>query len=104
MEENEVRCYKGRYMIMFYDVDDDTLVYCFENTSQILHFLGVENCIENRRKISILIWKAIRRIDHKCFFMNNKELIIHLEDIRDEDIENTNEGETNYGKQELCAN
>ena len=82
--------YKNHYFIAFYDKDDETLVYMFNNIYEVARELGVEPTKKNMNRISVDIFRSVRRWNHHTNLFRGRCLRVYIIDIRDdkEDIEN----------------
>lgn len=82
--------YKNHYFIAFYDRDDETLLYMFNNVYEVAKALGVEPTKNNINKISVDIFRSLRRDNHQTNLFRGRCLRVYIIDIRDdkEDIEN----------------
>lgn len=84
--------YKKRYVIAFYKTDDDTLLHLFNNVEQVCKAAGFEVNYSNMHKISVGLYKSLKREDHHTRLLNGKLMCVHIIDVTDdEDDMNENE-------------
>lgn len=77
--------YKKRYLISFYDVNDENLLYFFDNVYQILKFQGKDINRKNANIIESQIYKSQNRKNHFCKFLNGQPMTCHLIDMLEDE-------------------
>lgn len=60
-KQNKNRYYKGKYIIVFYDVDDETYLREFNNVEEILTFRGEIITYTNKNMMNVELYRALRR-------------------------------------------
>lgn len=79
------RLYKGRYVILFYERDDDTLKYMFDNVRQICNALGWKINRKNMNYIQVDVNRSLKRKNHITNLFRGQCLRIYIEDVLEED-------------------
>lgn len=72
------RYYKNSYFIVFYDKDDENLVYMFDNTREILNFIGKPVTRKNVLLLNTEIYRALKTDTHLTRFMNGEILRVYI--------------------------
>lgn len=80
----EDRLYKDRYVILFYERDDDTLKYMFDNVRQVCKELKWEINKRNLNIIQINITRSLRRKNHQTNLFRGQCLRVYIVDVCDE--------------------
>lgn len=80
----EDRLYKDRYVILFYERDDDTLKYMFDNVRQVCKELKWELNRRNLNIIQINITRSLRRKNHQTNLFRGQCLRVYIVDVCDE--------------------
>lgn len=70
--------YKGSYIIVFYDEDDEYLQYIFDNVRDILKFQKKELTARNVNTINIEIYKALKKQKGITRFLTGELMNVHL--------------------------
>lgn len=81
---NQDRLYKDRYVILFYERDDDTLKYMFDNVRQVCKELKWELNKRNLNIIQINITRSLRRKNHQTNLFRGQCLRVYIVDVCDE--------------------
>lgn len=91
---DEERLYKTKYVLAFYEKDDDTLVFIANNCIEICKRLGWKVNKRNMNYIQVDIYRSLRRSNHqtnlfrgKCY----KVYIIDMTEDYEEDMKEENE-------------
>ena len=79
------KLYKDKYILAFYEKDDDTLKYIFNNIKEVCEKLNLEVNKRNMNKIQVDIYRSIRRPNHQTNFFRGQCLKVYIVDITDED-------------------
>lgn len=74
--------YQGHYFIAFYDKADEELLYFFDNVSDICKFKGIEDNDDNKRRIRIALYYALRSENHFTTLLTGKSMRVYLIDIK----------------------
>lgn len=80
----EDRLYKDRYVILFYERDDDTLKYMFDNIRQVCKELKWELNQRNLNIIQVNIARSLRRKNHQTNLFRGQCLRVYIVDVCDE--------------------
>ena len=70
--------YKGRFFIVFYDDDDDTYLYSFDNVRDILKFQQKDFTRMNVSLLNVELYRALRRPDHSCKFLTGEPMRVYI--------------------------
>ena len=81
---NQDRLYKDRYVILFYERDDDTLKYMFDNIRQVCKELKWELNRRNLNIIQVNITRSLRRKNHQTNLFRGQCLRVYIVDVCDE--------------------
>lgn len=81
---NQDKLYKDRYVILFYERDDDTLKYMFDNVRQICKELKWEINKRNLNIIQVNITRSLRRKNHQTNLFRGQCLRVYIVDVCDE--------------------
>ena len=94
MSESEIKnLYKHRYCLEFYDEADETLLHLFDNVNEILSFQNKVSTSENKRRICLDIYRALKRQDHICTFLTGEVMRLYLADFKEDEMQNANMAE-----------
>ena len=77
--------YKGRYIIAFYDCDDETPLYTFDNIKEVCEFKKLEINIDSYNNIRIELYRALNKRNHSTRMLNGKPMFVYLIDMYEED-------------------
>lgn len=77
--------YKKRYVISFYDEDDDTELYCFNNVKEILLFQDKELTKTNINLINVELCRALKRQKPICRFLTGDLMYVYIIDVLEDD-------------------
>ena len=80
------KLYKGKYIIAFYNKEDEELLYVFDNIKEILEFQKKE---VNKRNLAILkteLYRALRSEFHFITFLTGDVMRVYV--IENEEEEN----------------
>ena len=75
------KLYKDKYVISFYESDDDTLKYVFDNLREVCIELGLEVNHKNMNRIQVDIFRSVRRPNHQTNLFRGQCLRVYLTDI-----------------------
>lgn len=78
------RLYKDRYVILFYERDDDTLKYMFDNIRQVCKELKWELNRRNLNIIQVNIARSLKRKSHQTNLFRGQCLRVYIVDVCDE--------------------
>lgn len=87
-KERPEKLYKDKYVIMFYEKDDDTFKYQFNNLRQVCKELGWPITRNNMNRIQVDIYRSIRKHNHQTNLFKGQCLKVYIVDVVDEDDEN----------------
>ena len=85
MKRNNKNYYKGRYIIAFYDHDDETPLHTFDNIKEICRFKQLEVNIDSYNNIRIELYRALNKRNHSTRMLNGKPMFVYLIDMLEED-------------------
>lgn len=87
MIENDEKLYKGKYVLVFYERDDDTLAFLASNLTEVCERLGWEVNKKNMNYIKVDIYRSLRRENHQTNLFRGKCYKVYIVDMT-EDYEN----------------
>lgn len=73
--------YKGKYFIVFYDLDDKALMYMFDNVREILKFQGREQTRQNVNLVNVELYRAFKSERHITRFLTGEPLCVYIIDV-----------------------
>ena len=76
------KLYKGHYFIVFYDIDDETLLYMFDNVREILKFMKRPITSQSIRLINVELYRALKTDSHITKFLTGKFLRVYVIDTK----------------------
>ena len=84
LEKEKVKFYKNKYIITFYDVTDEVLLYIFDNVREILEFQNKEITRQNVNLINVELYNALQRKDNLCRFLNGEFMRVYIIDMEND--------------------
>lgn len=69
---------------MFYDKYDNTLLYMFKNTEDILRFKKEEITYSNKNKTNVELYRALKREGNFTRMLGRGLMRVYLIDLKDE--------------------
>lgn len=87
---DKVRYYKNRYVISFYEKDDDTLYKMFNNADEIINELGRVKTDQLRRQINVELYRALKHRNNRTTMLG-RTMFVHIIDISEDDVDNIEE-------------
>lgn len=78
------KLYKNKYVIAFYERDDDTLKYVFDNLTEVCKELGLEVNRKNMNRIQVDIYRSLRRKNHQTNIFRGQCMKVYLVDVVDD--------------------
>ena len=75
------KLYKKKYIICFYDIDTEVLLFVFDNVRDILKFQKKELTRQNINVINVELYRTLRRKDKTTKFLNGKLMEICIVDV-----------------------
>lgn len=84
LEKEKVKLYKNKYIIAFYDVTDEVLLYIFDNVREILEFQNKEITRQNVNLINVELYNALQRKDNLCRFLNGEFMRVYIIDMEND--------------------
>lgn len=70
--------YKGCYFLVFYDKNDENLMYMFDNVRDILKFMGRKVDRQNINLINVELYRALSSKEHFCRFLTGELLRVYM--------------------------
>lgn len=80
MKDDE-RLYKDKYVIAFYEKDDDTLAFVASNLREVCMRLGWETTRKNMNYIQVDVYRSLRRPNHQTNLFKGKCYKVYIIDI-----------------------
>ena len=77
--------YKGKYIIAFYDKNDNQILYVFDNVREILKFIGDDLNEKNLRRINVLLYRALKSDEHFVTFLTGEVMRVYIINKEEED-------------------
>ena len=77
--------YKGKFLIVFYDEEDENLKFMFDNVREILKYQKKEINRKNVNRINIEIYLALRKEGHFTRMLNGERLRVYLINLKEGD-------------------
>ena len=85
-KNNDNNLFKGRYLIAFYGVDDETPICVFNNIREIMNYRGEEVNQRNYTFLKIHLYKALKRENHSTRMLDGSPMRVYLiDDLEDEE-------------------
>ena len=81
------RLYKNKYIICFYEEDDDTLKFIFNNLKEVCKELGWEVNRRNLNYIQVDIYRSLRRKNHQTNLFRGQCLKVYIFDMTEDEDE-----------------
>lgn len=81
---NKKRLYKKKYMIVFYDMEDETYLYGFNNCYEICVWKKWEPTPKNLNFIQYTLCRALKRETHKTNLLDGTYMRVYLVDINED--------------------
>lgn len=85
MIENAEKLYKGKYILAFYEKDDDTLAFIVNNLRDVCKKLGWEVNRKNMNYIQVDIYRSLRRQNHQTNLFRGKCYKVYIIDITEDE-------------------
>lgn len=70
--------YKGKYFIVFYDKNDEQILYTFDNVREILKFQKKEVNDYNWRLINVELYRALKSDEHFVTFLTGEVMRVYI--------------------------
>lgn len=90
----EEKLYKKKYVLAFYEKDDDTLAFIASNLVEVCKRLGWEVNKKNMNYIQVDIYRSLRRQNHQTNLFRKKCYKVYIVDMTEDyekDIKEENE-------------
>ena len=75
--------YKGKYFIVFYSIDEEELLYTFDNVREICQFQGKKPTRANINLINVEIYRGLKRKTRIVKFLTGKPMKINIYDTEE---------------------
>ena len=82
----KIKYFKGRYVISFYDSNDEYLECVFDNIHEICRYKNLDNSPESYNLVKIELYRALKRAGNRTTMLG-KSMRVHLVDILEENNE-----------------
>ena len=76
--------YKGKFLIAFYDKNDEFLEYLFDNVREILVFMKQPLTPRNINLVNVELYKALKSENHMAKFLTGNWLRVYAVPIDDD--------------------
>ncbi len=84
MLPDNIRYYRGRYLIVFYDKTDELLLHVFNNVREILKFQKKKLTRKNINLINVELYRALKREGNFCKFLDGSSMRVYIIDMIDD--------------------
>ena len=81
MLPDNIRYYRGRYLIVFYDKTDELLLHVFNNVREILKFQKKKLTRKNINLINVELYRALKREGNFCKFLDGSSMRVYIIDM-----------------------
>lgn len=75
--------YKSKYFIAFYSLDEEELLYTFDNVREICQFQGKKPTRANINLINVEIYRGLKRKTRIVKFLTGKSMKIYIYDTEE---------------------
>ena len=75
--------YKGKYFLIFYDFNDETPIYIFDNVRDILRHQNKPLTRDNINRVNVELYRALKSRSHFIRFIDKRLLRVYMIDIED---------------------
>ena len=75
--------YKSKYFIAFYSLDEEELLYTFDNVREIRQFQGKKPTRANSNLINVEIYRGLKRKNRLVKFLTGKPMKIYIYDTEE---------------------
>lgn len=76
--------YKRKYILVFYERDDDTLKCICNNVVDVCNEFGIPVTEKNINKVKVDLYRSLRRKNHQTNILRGQCLRVYIVDITDE--------------------
>lgn len=83
---SDSQLFKGRYIITFYDLDDN-IVAVFNNIKEIAKYRGEEITQESYTQLKCYLYRALKRENHITRMLDGNLMQVYLIDALDDEEE-----------------
>ena len=83
MLPDNIRYYRGRYLIVFYEKTDELLLHVFNNVREILKFQKKKLTRKNINLINVELYRALKREGNFCKFLDGSSMRVYIIDMID---------------------
>ena len=84
MLPENIKYYRGRYLIVFYDKTDELLLHMFNNVKEILEFQNKKITRKNMNLINVELYRALKRKGNFCKFLDGSTMRVYIVDMIDD--------------------
>lgn len=84
MLPENIKYYRGRYLIIFYDKTDELLLYMFNNVREILKFQKKKITRKNINLVNVELYRALKREGNFCKFLDGSTMRVYIVDMIDD--------------------
>lgn len=81
---DEERLYKKKYVLAFYERDDDTLAFLADNLVEVCERLGWEVNKKNMNYIQVDIYRSLRRSNHQTNLFRGRCYKVYIVDMTED--------------------
>lgn len=84
MLPENIKYYRGRYLIVFYDKTDELLLHMFNNVREILKFQKKKITRKNINLVNVELYRALKREGNFCKFLDGSTMRVYIIDMIDD--------------------
>lgn len=84
MLPENIKYYRGRYLIVFYDKTDELLLHMFNNVREILKFQKKKLTRKNINLVNVELYRALKREGNFCKFLDGSTMRVYIIDMIDD--------------------
>lgn len=85
LSKEDVKYFKGKYCISFYDETDDKLVALFNNIWEICRYKQLASTTTNYDLTKVELYRALKRPDHSTRMLTGDLMHVYTIDVISED-------------------
>ena len=84
---NDIKYFKGKYIIVFYDKEDERVLAMFDNIHEICRYKKMDSSPNSYNLMKVELYRALRRPDHKTLMLDGTLMHVYTIDMINEEDE-----------------